>query len=334
MLFNIIGLTLFLLFVIPINIKNDLYGVIKGDMANQVIEPNQHYLKINHLLKNPKKYNSYFFGSSRVGKIDTRNIHDCNSWYNLSYSEAIPYENLTDLKLLLQNGVVIKNIVIGLDNISYLVAPEIHLNQALRKPYQSYRSIFYYLTLKPSLTFIKENIKKTVHYDIANSGFPIVLYKDKWIDSNKSAHINDPKFCSPSWSNYYSDRIKNSIREITEIIEICSNNNINLKLFINPMHSTTYLKLNEKRYFNFLTLLAGQKAFYDFSGINKITSNNFNYYETSHYRPFIGELIKSIILEQKKSDFVHIITKENIDSILKLKKSELNKARTHNKELN
>ncbi|MGP1992290.1 hypothetical protein D9V96_010410 [Zobellia laminariae] len=332
MLYFSMGIAPFFLMIIAYNLVVDPYGVIIGNMEKQVDEPNQHYLKTKHLLQNPEKYDSYFLGSSRVGKIDTRNIDDNNHWYNLSYSEAVPNESLQDLNILLNNGVKIKNIIMGLDDISYQVSPNRHLSESMRKPYANC-SLYSYLVLRPSSVERlrnKFNDKKEVFYDIYNSGLPIVLNHDDWINSHKELHINSRKFSIPTYFPYYSNRINETIIEIEEIIKICDKNKISLTLFINPMHISTYLNLDIDEYLEFLNLLVKLKPFYDFSGVNKITSNNYNYYETSHFRPHIGEMMKSDILNNgnKISTF---ITVENFNDMMRLKRKKFKMHESTNK---
>ena len=40
-----------------------------------------------------------------------------------------------------------------------------------------------------------------------------------------------------------------------------------------------------------LNALFGKENVFDFSGINQITNNLYNYYETSHYRPHVAKKI-------------------------------------------
>ena len=321
--------------IILINYIVDPYGVLKGDMSAQNIEPNQHYLKVDFIINNPTKFDSFLFGSSRVGKIDTKNIKGGNKWYNMSYSEGVPFEHLNDIKIFIKNKVEIKNIKIGLDNISYLVDPEIHKNDIMRKPYETFYNPYYsYLFLQPKYEIIKAALfpKKSkdsfsVKYDIYYSGVPTLINIDNYINAHQEEHNLDNKFKEPSWKMMkYNNRIDAVINEISEIINICNEENIELEFFINPMHVITYLKLDKKSYFDFLSKLSQITEFYDFSGINKITTNNFNYYETSHYRPFIGEKIADIIFDKKKMEvpyFGQKVNKINIDSILNLKESNI-----------
>ncbi len=148
------------------------------------------------------------------------------------------------------------------------------------------------------------------------------MIRYKWKDS----HINDPKFKKYFPKKHYNNnRIDETILEIKEIVDICEKNGINLTLFLNPIHITLYLNLVIDDYIKFLSQLAQLKPIYDFSGVNKITIDNFNYYEISHYRPFIGEMIKSDILEGK-NQISNLITSKNILEISALKRSEFNAA--------
>jgi len=87
---------------------------------------------------------------------------------------------------------------------------------------------------------------------------------------------------------------------------------------MNPIHKVSYLANNLDFYFEFLKKLSTISDFYDFGGINKITTNNYFYYETSHYRPIIGNAISRFIQYNQGidsvPDFGHYITKQNIDA--------------------
>lgn len=332
----------FFLLVIPIgiaclpivdyNLRIDPYGVFKIDFSHQGIEPNQHFIKMKFLLAKKIKKDSFIFGSSRVGKINPKANQKTQNYYNMTYTEGVPAENLLDLKILLSNGIKIKNIILGIDNISYLVDPKEHETQTLRMPYPSnpfglLLTYTKYLILQPSKSLDQE-IKKAkefkVVYDIYDSGVPLVLGKDEWIEEHKEQHISDPKFNEPSWEGYYNERIDKTISELKEMKAICEKNQINLIVFINPMHETTYRKQDFREYSKFLKELAGFTAFFDFSGINKVTSNNYYYYETSHYRPIVGDMILNTIFGQaQRSDFGVFVTKANIGEHIRKLKSEL-----------
>ncbi len=317
--------------IVCYNIYLDPFGVIKGNMALQKTEPNQHYLKIRYILNNPQKYNSFLFGASRVGKIDVTKIPDSNSWYNFAYSEAIPFETLEDLKLLLRNNIQIKRILIGLDETSYMVSPEMHKKQSLRQPYKNLFSTYlYYLFLKPDYTLYR-NIKYADTARFYSKGAYEIVYKtgnfppnkkDIFIENNKDLHIRDSIFNKPYWKYYYKERIDKTINEIYEIKKICELNKIEVIFFLNPIYKETYLKAISNCYFNFVKKLSSIIQFYDFSGLNEITTNNLNYYENSHYRTFVGDKILNNIFNSKMNN-VPFVNRNNVDSVITKKKNEL-----------
>lgn len=328
-----IPVLLFLTLIAFYNYWLDPFGVIKGNMTLQKTEPNQRFLKMKHILYNPEKYDSFLFGTSRVGKIDVSVIPDDNNWYNYTYSQAIPFEILTDIKMLLNNNIIISKIMIGLDDMSYLVSPESHKNEILRKPYQYKDFPLGYVFLKPSLSMFNK-IKHADTSRFFSPGYYETLYrtgsflenkKDKYIESHEQVHKNDPVFKVPYWERHFYERIKPTIGEIYEIIKVCKENNIELTFFINPLHICTYMNLPKEDYFSFIEELSKLTSFIDFSGINDITINNYNYYETSHFRPFIGNKMIDVIFnnETHKQPFGRRVGANNINSIINQKKNEI-----------
>ncbi|MGZ2368715.1 hypothetical protein ACXR6G_02910 [Ancylomarina sp. YFZ004] len=317
----------------------DPFGVLKGDMKEQKTEPNQRYLKIKYCIDNPGKYNSFLFGSSRVGKIDVTKIPDSNSWYNFTYSVCLPNEILGDVKILLRNDVKIKRILIGLDEISYLVSPESHENQSLRRPYKNLVDPYlYYLFLPPSYSMYN-SIKTADTSKFYSDGAYEVIYtsgcfspnkKDIFIEDNPNAHVRDSIFTKPSWSASYEERIDKTINEINEINELCKTNRIEVVYFINPIFKETYLAAVSHDFFLFLEKLASKIQYYDFSGINEITTNKLNYYEANHYRLNVGDEIIQTIFNSKLNVKI-IVNTSNLNSIIKLKQIEINKERMPNR---
>lgn len=332
-LFFAIPIVFFFALIALYNYTLDPFGVIKGDMSIQKTEPNQRYLKMKHILNNPKKYNAFLFGTSRVGKINVANIDDGHEWYNFTYSQALPLENLTDIKMLLNDNVQVEKILIGLDDMSYLVDPKLHDNQTLRKPYKNANTRFDYIFLKPS-TYMYKQIKyadTTRFYSARNyetiyhSGSFIENKKDTFIERNKALHQKDPVFDSPFRERYYYERIGESINEIKEIIRVCKERKIELTFFMNPLHIRTYLDKDTDDYFSFLKQLSQLTVYIDFSGINTVTVNNYNYYETSHFRPFIGDKMIDVIFNEATHNqpFGMLVNKHNIDSLIAKKKVEI-----------
>jgi len=81
---------------------------------------------------------------------------------------------------------------------------------------------------------------------------------------------------------------------LKDIYDIFKKNNTNYKIIISPLYDQVKLNPNDLK---FLEDLFGKKNVFDFSGINKFTSDYKNYYETSHYRPHVARELLKIVYE-------------------------------------
>jgi len=312
-----------------VNYYFDIYGIFRRDFSFESIEPNQHIVKMQYLLeeKNKTKYNAFMFGQSRIGNIDLTKIDNGYQYYNMTYSAGLPLEWLNDIKILLNNGIKIKQIVLGIDDMSFTISPEEHLNDLLRMPYSSSR-LYYckYLFRIPDKGMIKAYYAakdgRDPHsslYDIYGSGRPLHEKADNLIESNIEEHINNIKF--QKYDVPKASRVEKTLDEISEIKKICYEHDIELIVFINPLHKTAYMSNNLKEFDRLKKGLSNIVDYYDFSGLNSITMNNYNYYETAHYRPLVGALIIKRLFNKDindiPEDFGILVNKNNVDEHLK-----------------
>ena len=305
-LFSSLGLT---------NIFNNPYTTTHLDNLYSQ-EPNQNFLKVKFILENSDKYDSFLFGSSRVGKINPK-LFTNGKFYNMTYSEGLPYEHLLNIKLFLKHHIKIKNIYIGLDDFSYEVDPVIHDQQVMRKPHYlaSGESFLDFYSLYHNVSYMYLLDRRGATFDIDDTGMPLVPIEiDNNIEKNKIKYCSEKKFLEPC--HYSGDRIVQTLQELKEIKTICKINKINLVFFINPIHKTTYLDTNFDNFLKFKKQLVRISEFIDFSGLNNITTNNYFYYETSHYRGITGTLIAKIINGELNENFGKHVTPENIEAHL------------------
>ena len=101
-------------------------------------------------------------------------------------------------------------------------------------------------------------------------------------------------------------------------------------IFINPIHKTSYLANNITNFNKFKKELSQFTDYYDFSGLNKITTDNLMYYETSHYRVKVGDMIINEIFNSKHKNygcnsFGAYVTAYNIDAHLSCLTNDLKK---------
>lgn len=299
------------------NYKVDSFGIFRGDFSRPRNEPNQHFVKMRYLINNPDKYDSYCFGSSRVGNIDLTKIDDGYKYYNMTYSEGLPAEWLTDVKLMLKNKITIKRVILGIDDFSFRINPKSHHTQYLRIPYQKknlHTYLTYLLKAPPSSSPFNENGSV---FDIYKTGRPLHEKPDMAIEENPEKHITDPKFKEPCLVR--GNLMKETLSTLKELKLLADSNDIELIVFINPIHKTTYFSNPVSEFNEFKRGLVEITDYYDFSGLNKITTNNYNYYETSHYRPLVGDLIVERIFHEPKdkvTDFGVYVTRENSEEHL------------------
>ena len=268
----------------------DFYGVFRQDISENRHEPNFRFIKTKYLVEHPNKYDKLVFGSSRVGKILAN--HQDPAAYNMYYSEGVPAEFLVDIKTLFACGVKPDSIFIGLDIFSFRILPEKHQTQLLRLPYNNdaVENLSTYLQMlvdPPKIGFPEYEI--ATNFDYENSGSPLHFAVDSLINKDTLAHIQHRKF--ENIQLYRGKRIAKTIDELKQIQSICQENNIPLIIFMNPVYAGTYVQYPFEEISKIKTELAQLGGFIDYSGFNKITVNRLNYYESSHYRYFIGDSI-------------------------------------------
>ncbi|WP_295159133.1 hypothetical protein [Selenomonas sp. AE3005] len=299
------------------NYKFDTSGLLNRDFSEKrSVEPNQHFVKMRYILSTPQKYNAFCFGSSRVGNIDLEKISNGLKYYNMTYSQGIPAEWLDDLKMMIKHGVVIKQVMIGIDDFSFRVSPEIHKGQWLRIPYEdgkNMKTYFSYLMKRPRRPDTSAEKKGSI-FDIYGTGRPLHPEPDELIEADIEKHLMDVRFLNPT--HYEGNRIKETISELHQLKEICDEKGIELIVFINPINAVTYRDTNMQEFNEFKYQLAQIMDYYDFSGLNDITTNNYYYYETSHYRPLVGDMIINRIFHNGNDDFGYYVTKENVENHL------------------
>ncbi|HAL31768.1 MAG TPA: hypothetical protein DIS68_06770 [Lachnospiraceae bacterium] len=316
---------------VPFSVFVDPFNIFHiNHPRNNGLEPNKNYMKMHNVLNHPDKYDSFLFGSSRVGFIDVTKMND-GKYYDMMYSEGTPAEHLDNLKVMTERGIIPKNVIIGVDDITYFVDPALHVGQLYRLPYPwdgtlSDKAVFYLryfdlITLSQSLEAMKKSKKKGADPD----------YNMRLLDTGTENLDIPPQFdyedAKPWWSDYYYPR-EQSLEDIRQIKELCDEYGINLRVFTNPLHAMTYAKGIDNGYLVFLKELAEITPYWNFSGFNDVTLDYSYYYETSHYCPAVGDMIIDNIYYDKHDDrllaqgFGTYVTSDNVDELIGLLKEQ------------
>ena len=210
----------------------------------------------------------------------------------MTYAAGLPRYHLDNLRYMLAKGVQLKMVMIGLDEFDYKYDPAEEFNDYLRYPYppavHQSRALFYlkYLVRYSSKTMSEafegyEGKRRPIPYDHYGTGLKVPDPKEEAkIDADPVTYAKDPRFQIPL--NTIGDRMDAALEEIREIVDLLKAHGIRLIVFMNPIHKTTYLDYRPgESCFLFEKELSKITSFYDFSGLNSITTNNAYYLETS-----------------------------------------------------
>lgn len=276
--------------------------------------------------------------------------------FNLGISGANIYEILRYLQHAHQVN-PLKQVVIGLDFFMFnnYKPNELDFNETRLAPHISgwywdlFQALLTYDGIKASSnTLIQQSIIPAAVY------LPNGFRDDKlsWLQiQEKGGHhrtaINNESYTLSELDGYVFFSITNknkssdSLDDFKQILIFCQANNIDLRLFISPEHARHLVLLDQlglwsefelwKR--NLVTLIAEnapELTLWDFSGFNSITTESFPpigdnqtqmrwYWESSHYKKEVGNIILGKMLAQNKdsqnypADFGIQINSTNIE---------------------
>lgn len=312
------------LVLIPFNVIVDPYNVFHADhIRDNGIEPNKNYFKTRYVIDHPEKFDSYLFGSSRVGFLDVEKMTG-GVYYNMMYSEGLPHEHLQTLEAMIANGEIPDNVIMGVDDIACFVDPAFHQKQLYRLAYPYNGALLdkagFYLRYLDTITTLRSLPTIKAHGEPDESA--VERYYATGTEDLTLPTAFDEQLDIPYWADYYELRIEEALEDMAQIKRLCGEYEIELVVFTNPLHQTTYRKAVENGYLEFLERLAEVTPYYNFSGFNDITCDNAYYYETSHYSPAAGDLMIQAMFEHEvpirlqEQGFGVYVTPENAAEII------------------
>lgn len=287
------------------NLIIDSYGILGRNLQYQTLEPNQNYIKTKYILRNPQKFNAFIFGSSRVGNIPTEDIKNYK-FYNMGYSEGLPKEWEETLNIFIRNKVVPQIIILGIDDLSFKIDPNLHEKELLRKSFNKVNIIKDYILTNPltKYNFIK---LKTLIFSKKNDDFKIDfedsgrlfrkerLLKEKEIQNNPNDHLHKRVFKEKNgYALLNNVQKENSISMLDSIVDLCEKNKIKLILLFNPVHPNSYRDELAKIEYRKIRIEIKNRykniKVYDFAE-HDVTKNNLYWFETSHFNLEVGKMM-------------------------------------------
>jgi hypothetical protein len=280
---------------------------------------NRDFVSTETWLKNQDRqhYNSFIFGSSRTLAFKT------NDWKKYLGEAAIPFvfdasdENISGIfkkiERIHEKGIKIKNALLVLCTDATFVPKTLTADYLIVKhPFLSGqpRVLFQSLFLETFLSngfFVRfldyQWFRKYRHYmagylqefqikaDSVTNDLFLSKESDILKDSLAYYHNIDYEFQKQSSNQHrFKTRLINNrhIGEMLVIRNIFDMDSTNYKIVISPVSDQVYFnRIDLRRLYS----IFGKDKVFDFSGVNEITSNKFNYYERSHYRYKVGKRI-------------------------------------------
>lgn len=315
-----------ILSVIPVVSYNyfiDPYFVFREDVKMMYVCPNERWVKTEFLIKNPTKYDSLLFGSSRVSQIPVEYVrtYSGKNYYNMTLMAGVPADYLHILKQLIRNKVTVRHIMVGLDYYSFEGKAPLGFLRAVMypdDPEERLQRYLHYLFLNFDTSMMAE-LKfdgKDIVYDIFGTGEYTFVKKERNLEENPDMHRERFKIPVPI---VCSDHMKETISDIRRIVETCRDNGITVTFFINPEQETTYLCDNIAFLNKIRRTLAEYTDYWDFSRPTAVTGNIFNYVDYTHYRKAVGKMMAARIFNAPgvaPAGFGNLVTRTNVDAYL------------------
>ena len=321
--------------VASLNYIVDPFEVFNTSIFKHKHQPNERFAKIEFLDENNKKFNGYMFGSSRIGTTYPSSIEKYipdSKIYNLTMSSANLYDYMKNLKYFIKNKYPIDIVYLQLDieNMAQYGKSDAVFYKKLH-PYVLDESLTWFYMQHLIGLFplnIKGKINKNLHFDSDNRtenlpdlGMWTKPGKEKRIIADCESYVkNEPEFHLDYKRNIRYTTSNNTYNTLSKIKKLCQDNGIKLHIFITPHNKNMMDTFVIEDYLRYLKDISRVVSFYDFSGYNSVTKNNCNYYESSHYRPHVGEMIAARIFNDSSisvpDDFGVFVDQNNVDTHL------------------
>lgn len=300
--------------ILPItNYIVDPSRVLHHDYKKQYAKfhPHKLFLKIDYLLKHKKEYDTLVYGSSRGRFVDVSHIS--KHAYNMCHGFGTVTTYLHTLKVLLANGVKVKNVWVGVNDFDIWKdhTPELHRlinknNFLLDLPIYSH---WLFRFIPESLNLLKSNAPLIDTKEVTNP-----LKRSSQAREQEKAIINlKHRNIPPATLGYTGKfRIDEAVDEIRQIKELCESHGITLTVWLYPIYYKTYLAYNQNISQAFKRKLVQVTDFYDFYDFGNLGQNENYWFEGSHFTPTLADYMINNIQENK-----NLVTKENIEFRIK-----------------
>jgi hypothetical protein len=264
-------------------------------------------LKTIYVIEHKHDYDTLVFGSSRGGFMDMTKIS--KHAYNMSHGFGTMSTYLHTLETLLNSGVTVKNVWIGIND--YDIWKD-HTEELSRLIYHNnlfqdakLYSHWLFRFIPESFNILKDNKALLETKEVTDQEARLARSRHQEEDVRKMNHRH---LVAAKLGYTGKFRINESIEDIKKIKKLCDEHHIKLTAFMYPSYYKTYLFYDQSKIETFKRKLVDVIDFYDFYEIGPISLDQHNWFEGSHFVTSIGDYIINSIHKHKR-----LVTKNNIE---------------------
>lgn len=281
-----------------------------------------------------KNKHNFIIGSSRSQAFKTTAwapYIDCsaNSCFHYDGSGMGLYRATNAIKYLTKSCDV-KNMLLIMDTDFFVETTNPDLPLFIQPPTVSHQSRlkFYSLFVRASLDpyFLASNITYKLsgkYFDFMGSYIAMARHPHTSVNNTGDVYYGYDQDIASDSIGYYSKLIKKDIfysrkknqetspilinekqkSLIKEIASEVQNHKIAVKIIISPLYSQIKMNPDDLQY---LKQLFGDANVFDFSGINQYTENPFDYYESSHFKPYVANRLMQEVYSTSSENNNHL----------------------------
>ena len=305
--------------------------------------------KIKHLEKNNQEYQGYVIGGSKSGTVDTNLLKSYKNeeWFNLCVNSPTFTEYYLYVKWLLEN-------TDAQDIILYLSGHEV--NRAWNDDgtratsttteivkgdkTDAYLEKLYYLTLdvESNINYKKVAAKydDTYNYNAQTGMIDYFQYKS----ISKKNKLKE--FVKTNVLQEYNSNLQKlfegekeiisgneNVEEMKKIVDICEDNNVNLTVILGPTFVGELSRYECEEFYTYLRGLVNIVDIWDFSGINDINMNPYNFINSTHCNYNVNRCVIDVAVGGKTIDgFGVYLNNANIDQYIQQRKADIKELRS------
>lgn len=303
------GLVLSVLLLVAMNYIVDPYLVFHSDVMRPSVTSNERYNKVEHLLNNPGRYDSFMIGSSLMGVYDpdvANALRPGHHYYNLSVFSGTAVDEFEMLSALHAHGQEIREVIIGIDAFPFKAVNDTNRDASMRHhPVVLGKSTLNYFGGYLFVSSFRQSLAKLVDHNLPEASFKFdfndtgvwqLLAYEKRIQTDPVTYAAEmfkkplPVTADVAW-------VDGRFGELEKLVEWLQEHQVRVFAFIHPFSQQQQNTMTAESYNEFRRRVhAIIPSIVDFSGREDITGNVALYYEPKHYRPGLAAYLLAQLL--------------------------------------